>query len=139
MSRNINLCHSDNIQSIDGFSNVTVDNIDSIVNCSVDIIYYRFINRLNSEQLGSVLSKLLQKLRTGGNLVLRMLDIRAIAKSYSDNSIDSQTFLSQISSVNMAITPEEINNGLNSLEYITGKIEYENNHIILSIVRKEIV
>jgi hypothetical protein len=118
MSRNINICNAGDIQPIDGFTTITVDNIDSLVNYSVDIIFYRWMNGLTQNDVNSVLSKMLQKVRVGGSLVLKLIDGKSLAKSYFEGSIDSGEFLDTIASAKILIAPENFSAGLNNNEFM---------------------
>jgi len=139
MSRNIHVVDTVSTQHLDGFESVSVSRADDIINYSVDTLYCSIINRFEEKTKDLYLNKLLQKIRIGGSLVLRFIDTKTLAKLYWDNQITSQEFISKISNNNTLTTVEEINDKINNNEFILSKIEYREDSILISVVRKEIL
>jgi hypothetical protein len=139
MSRNINLYNSQAGQNLDGFDNIPLSKLDDIINYSVDILFYREMNSLEPDQKNQTLSVMLQKIRTGGSLVLKFVDSKILSKMYWDNQITPQEFMEKISNNKNITTPEEINEVVNKDEFVLSRIEHKEDQILVSINRKEIV
>jgi len=139
MSRNINLYNSQAEQNLDGFDNIPLSKLDDIVNYSVDILFYREMNSLEPDQKNQILNVMLQKIRTGGSLVLKFVDSKILSKMYWDNQITSQAFMDKISNNKNITTPEEINEIVNKDEFTLSRIEHKEEQILVSINRKEIL
>lgn len=139
MSRNINLYNSRAEQSLDGFDNIPLSKLEDIVNYSVDILFYREMNSLEPDQKNQILSLMLQKIRTGGILILKFVDSKILSKMYWDNQISPQAFMDKISNNKTITTPEEINETINKDEFVLSRIEHKEDQILVSINRKEIL
>lgn len=139
MSRNINLYNSQAEQNLDGFDNIPLSKLDDIVNYSVDILFYREMNSLEPDQKSQILNTMLQKIRTGGSLVLKFVDSKILSKMYWDNQITPKVFMDKISNNKNITTPEEINEVVNKDEFILSRIEHKEDQILVSINRKEIL
>jgi hypothetical protein len=139
MNRNIHVVDTVSTQNLEGFESVAISRTDDIVNYSVDTLYCSMINRFEEKTKDLFLNKLLQKIRLGGSLILRFIDTKTLAKMYWDNQITSQEFISKISNNNTLTTVEEINDKINNNEFILSKIEYREDSILISVVRKEIL
>jgi hypothetical protein len=139
MNRNIHVVDTVSTQNLEGFESVAISRTDDIVNYSVDTLYCSMINRFEEKTKDLFLNKLLRKIRLGGSLILRFIDTKTLAKMYWDNQITSQEFISKISNNNTLTTVEEINDKINNNEFILSKIEYREDSILISVVRKEIL
>jgi|688.fasta_scaffold300938_2 hypothetical protein len=139
MSRNINLYNSQVEQNLDGFDNMPLSKLDDIVNYSVDILFYREMNSLEPDKKNRILSLMLQKIRTGGILILKFVDSKILSKMYWDNQISPQAFMDKISNNKNMTTPEEINEVINKDEFVLSRIEHKEDQILVSINRKEIL
>jgi hypothetical protein len=139
MSRNINLYNSQVEQNLDGFDNMPLSKLDDIVNYSVDILFYREMNSLEPDQKNQILNLMLQKIRTGGVLILKFVDSKILSKMYWDNQISPQAFMDKISNNKNITTPEEINEVINKNEFVLSRIEHKEDQILVSINRKEIL
>ena len=138
MSRNINISDSADSKNLDGFHTVNIDKLDDIINHSVDVIYYGSFNNVGDQNLVPTLSNMLEKIRVGGTLVVKILNARTLSKLYFENSISSAEYLQSIKQANTLLTPEDINNTIDHSQFVLGKIEYQNYHTLVSIVRKDL-
>jgi hypothetical protein len=138
MNRNIHIADTISAQKLEGFESTSIDRVDDIVNYSVDTLYCTGINSFEEKHKDSHLNKLLQKLRVGGSLVLRFIDTKILAKMYWDNQITPQEFISKISNSKTFTTIEEINDKIDTNEFVMSKIEHREDAILISVIRKEI-
>jgi hypothetical protein len=139
MSRNINISDSADSKNLDGFNTVNIDKLDDVINHSADVIYYGSFNNVEDKNLIPTLNSMLEKIRVGGTLVVKILNARVLSKLYFENSISSAEYLQSIKQANTLLTPEDINNNIDHSQFVLGKIEYQNYHTLVSIVRKDLV
>lgn len=139
MNRNINIVDSTDAKNLDGFTTISLDKLDDVVNHSIDIIYYGSFNNLKDKDLFPTMHSMLEKIRMGGTLVVKIINARMLAKLYFENSISSDEYLQAIKNANTLTTPEDINNNIDHNQFILGKIENQNHDTLVSIVRKEIL
>lgn len=135
MSRNI--CVSVNRNSfrpMDGFSSIDIDNIDSVVDYSVDAIVVDNLQTYQKPDISRDILKLLLKLRVGGQIVLRFLDPKLLSKNYANNMLSDAEFISAISNMNYHCTINTINECLDQ-NFIIDRIDQEDYNTTLKIVR----
>lgn len=138
MSRNICLSVNRNtFRPINGFSSIDIDNVDSIVDYSTDILVVDNLQTSQKPNMNEYIVKILSKLRVGGQLVLRFADPKLLSKSYSNNSISDIEFRASISNMNQYWTIEQINQYLDQ-NFVIERIDQENYNTTIKIVRVNI-
>ena len=91
MSRNINICINKQLfQNINGFENIDINNLNSVVNYSTNTMLVDNFNLWETENFQDTLSLILNKIAVGGQMVLRFIDAKLLAKKYVENSINDQ-------------------------------------------------
>lgn len=106
MTRLINIYINDNHKHIDGFTELDIRALDTVVNCSVDHIYTNVLEQITPEQLSIILPKIMSKIRPGGLLTTEITNMKYVTRLYSMNSIDDKDFLEYIKDKQMIISPE---------------------------------
>lgn len=91
----INICISEK-DVIDGYQNVSISQINNIVNGSVDELVFSQLDSVPYQERLSVFSNLLNKIKFNGIMIIEMLDLIAIGKDMSTGSITSKTISSLI-------------------------------------------
>lgn len=138
MSRNINVCvNSQLFQNINGFDNIDIANIESLVNYSASAILVDNLNFLDSKNPNAVLGVLLQKMAVGSQMVLRFINPKLLAKKYVENSISDEDFLTYVSNIKYALTIEHIYNILDS-NFAIDKIDESEFINMVKIIRVDI-
>jgi hypothetical protein len=139
MSRNIYLYNSEIEQNLNGFDNIVLSQLDDIVNYSVDILFYKDINALEADKKIETLNLILQKVRVGGNLVIKFIDSKILSKMYWDNQISPSVFIEKICNNKNITTPEEINEILDKDEFTLSRVEHKEDQVLVTITRTEVV
>jgi len=91
----INICLSDQ-DVIDGYQNISISQIDSIVNGSIDEILFTKLDNVSYNERLPLISNVLNKMKYNGILVIELLDLIAIGKDISSGSLSSKTVSSLI-------------------------------------------
>lgn len=94
----INICLSDQ-DVIDGYQNISISQIDSVVNGSVDEILFTKIDNVPYGERLSVFSNILNKIKYNGVLITELLDLISIGKDISSGSLSSKTVSSLIQNI----------------------------------------
>lgn len=135
MSRNINICINQvYFRMLEGFDSVDINNLDSIVNYSVNAIIVDNFNLIDRNILNVMTQKILEKLTVGGQVILRFLDAKMLAQKYIDNSITDDEFLKYAQSLKSAITIETINDALDA-NFIIDNIDKSEIYTVIKIIR----
>lgn len=138
MSRNINICINKQLfQNINGFESVDINNLNSIVNYSARTILLDNLNLLEAEHFEDVLVSVLNKVAVGGQMVLRFIDAKLLAKKYAENSIEDKQFMIYISVIKSILTVENICNYLDT-NFIIDGIDQSDFNTMIKIMRTDI-
>lgn len=136
MIRKINLIHHKYKHNIKDFTEISITDIDSIPNHSVDIMYCSCLNKIEKNKTQTYLEKIKKKIRYGGQLVLVVTDITAICKHYVNRALPEKEFFETIRDCEHNLTREYlIEYMLNSNTYDLIGIEEHQNMIALSFGR----
>jgi hypothetical protein len=108
MKRNINIIHQNLNIRLNGFEPISLNNIDTLVDCSVDNIVYSVIESINKTDGKNIFVQLMQKLRPSGSLVVKFCDIKYLCDNFINNKISNDEFGNKIKSLNNILTLDEI-------------------------------
>jgi hypothetical protein len=138
MSRNICISVNRNLfRPLNGFSSIDIDNTDSIIDYSADVIVVDNLQTSQKPDTTQYIIKLLSKLRVGGQIVLRFLDPKLLSKQYSENLISDAEFKTLTSNMNYYCTLEGINEYLDQ-NFTIDRIDQENYNTTIKIIRVNI-
>lgn len=137
MIRKVNLVHHKHKTSIQGFSDVQISDIESVINYSIDVIYCSILNKLDKSKVSYYLDTIANKVRYGGQLIIVVTDIRAVCASYVNKSISDEIFFETVKDVSQELDNETI------LSYLLSKhgfsiigMEKNNHSVAMSFQRK---
>jgi len=139
MQRNINLCLEDIANSAGDYKNVSVFNLDKLVNCSYDIINIDILEKMKPEEAAAILEQSMGKLRSGGYLHVSFLNIKKVCHAYSISKINNQEFLKHIYGKQSVIDIDYINKiCANNNCSIVNLQEKDNYYLSAAIIKKEV-
>ena len=104
MKRNICLTKDGRNLSLQNFENVNYNNIDNIINYSVDILYCSILNELTGQEYSTILPLLMNKIRLGGQMVLVIKDVKELCSMYANGSLADMVFVNNIRSLKHIIS-----------------------------------
>lgn len=133
MNRNIILYSVENFIKTDNFSEyIHINNIDSIVNCSVDGLFCDCLEMIEEHNLGITIQTLAKKIRPNGYLTIKIMDIKRICLDYLQNKLESKKFIQFFKDKSSTLLLDTISMNIDSNIFITSKINSED--YFLSIV-----
>lgn len=94
----INICLSDK-DVIDGYQNISISQIDTLINGSIDEILFTKLDNVPFNDRLSILANVLNKIKFNGVLIIEMLDLIAIGKDMSSGSVTSKTISSLVENI----------------------------------------
>lgn len=135
MTRNIAICINKSIfRSINGFDSVDINNLDTVVNYSVNALLVDYLNLIDNNTIPILWEALCQKMSVGGQMVVRFIDARMLAKKFTDNIISEEQFAENISILKSILTVEKIYNMIGS-DFIINNIDQSDIYTTIKIVR----
>lgn len=138
MKRYANIILQNFTFNINGFENVLFNNIESLVNSSIDVIYCGIINKIPNNLIGPTISELSNKIRPGGQLVFVLTDVKMVCKLFSDGSMSNEDFFNFMNNTqNLFFLSEfeEIFSKHLGKDFHIINTELQNNNLIISLQR----
>ena len=108
MNKKINLTITDSKNTINGFEDLHINQLDSLFSCSVDVIYCSIFNVFNSENVYQVLDAIIEKLRPNGQLILNIWSLKKLAKLYVSDNISDADFFNNVKASNNSVSYTDI-------------------------------
>jgi hypothetical protein len=138
MSRNINICINKQLfQNINGFENIDINNLNSLINYSVNTILLDNLNLLETDNFQEVIGSIFNKVAVGGQMVIRFIDAKLLAKKYVENLIDDKDFIVYISAIKSILTVENICSYLDA-NFVVDGIDQSDFNTMIKIMRTNI-
>lgn len=135
MKRNINIINNQIQNPISGFDAISLNNIDSIVDCSVDNILYFCIEQLDKNAAKTVFDSLVKKLRPKGSLAVKFCDLKQLCADYSNNIISNLDLINKIQLIKNPLSTDEIITYVNINNTKVINISRDKNDIVITITR----
>lgn len=135
MKRSITLYDENNKPINQSNDYIHIQNVDNIVNFSVDDIFCDCIDGLNEENANATIQKIFQKLRVGGYAHLKILDIKELCIDVVQNKIPLNRFIQLVKNKNSIATLDTIAANIDFNKFEITKIANEQHQINLIIKR----
>lgn len=135
MKRNINIISDNYRPKVNDFDPVHISNLDAVVECSVDNIFYGCLEFLEKQTGKNIFDTLISKLRPNGVLTLRFNDLKLLCRQYLENNISNIDLVNSIKNIINPLTIDEIITYLNIASYKVVNISKNNQIISISIMR----
>lgn len=119
MNRKINITHYKQKETIQGFLDVNISEMNSVVNYSVDMLYCAVLNKVEKNKIKHYLDQMIEKIRYGGQLIIKITNVHDVCKAYVNKSISNKDFFGMIQNISEELNEEEI------ITYITSKHGFE--------------
>ena len=94
MNRSVNLYCDSKQDMIKNIDNININNLQKIVNHSVDHLYFFIPEYIKSDDLKKYFAEIYNKIRPQGKVIIRFLDFKEVSKKYINNIIDDATLFS---------------------------------------------
>jgi len=135
MTRNIAVCINKAVfRGINGFDSVDINNLDTIINYSVNALLVDYLNLIDNNTVPIVLDNLCQKMAVGGQMVIRFIDAKTLAKKFAENIIDENQFAENISILKSILTVDNIYNMITS-DFMINNIDQSDMYTTIKILR----
>jgi hypothetical protein len=108
MNKKINLTITDSKNTINGFEDLHINQLDSLFSCSVDMIYCSIFNVFHSANVYQVLDAIIEKLRPNGQLILNIWSLKKLAKLYVSDNISDADFFNNVKASNNSVSYTDI-------------------------------
>lgn len=140
MSRIINIYDYNHKYTIENYNNININDIDNIINYSVDFINCGCLHYFDLTVSVSTISRLILKLRQKGSLLLSLPNTKLAAKNYANNILNDQDFLSIIQDQKSVLSFDQLKAWLttNCKDILISKIDYDNSHYKINITLERV-
>lgn len=133
----INICLSEQ-DSIDGYNNISINQIPNIINGSVDEIMFKKLDNIPYQDRISTLSSLLNKIKYNGHLILEITDIMQVGRDMSSGTLTSKTASAIIAPIVSVCYEFDILNQLANFPNFTIQNRYGHNYkLTINITKTE--
>jgi hypothetical protein len=131
MKRNIHITNQFDQKSFAESSPVAIENINTIVNYSVDNIICRVIEYIPEKDFEPFLGAMLSKLRDNGSVTFIFTDLKTIFIEYINQKVSSSLVFESLKNKQNIVSIDKIISVLNQFSLIVSKIDKNQNQIIL--------
>lgn len=108
---------TDMSKSIEDFQTMQANDIQNLFSCSIDMIYVESFNFLSQNIAVPFLETILDKIKPGGQCLIKLIDIKKICNLYSNGSISEEAFFQYIKQANNSINVMSILSYCNNKNY----------------------
>jgi len=108
MNKKINLTINNNSNTIQGFSDLHINELDTLFSCSVDMIYCNIFNVFNNDNAYQILDAIIEKLRPGGQLVINVLNLKRLATLFVSGGLSDTDFFNTVRTSNNSLSYTEM-------------------------------
>lgn len=131
MKRNIHIINQFNQQSFPDSSPVALENLNSVVNYSIDNIICPVMEYVTDNEFESVMSSMISKIRDNGSITLVFHDMNTLFNEYLCQKIKSTEIFGALNHKKNILSKDKIINVLSKYGLIVSKIDGNANHIII--------
>lgn len=103
MFRKIRVCLDQIEDTTDGYKNISLYNLEKIVNDSCDVISIDILEYMNMEQSEQIIKTVISKLRPGGYIALSFINFKKLCYEYHCSLINSDILISHFKNKNAII------------------------------------
>lgn len=115
---------------------VSIDNIDNIVNYSVDNIFCNCLESLPHNLISPVIQKILHKIRPDGYIHVKILDIKEICLQLLQNKIHLTEYINLVKNKNSIITTDVIVSNIDFSKFMVTKFGNDQQHHTDLIIKR---
>lgn len=131
MKRNIHVTNQFNKRHLQGYDIVALDNMNTIVNYSVDSLVCTALEYVDEQKCETVLSSLLEKIRANGSITLIFMDTKDLISNYSNQKTKTSDLFLALNNKKNLLTLDKVIMMLNKYSFIVSKIDRDNKDVVL--------
>lgn len=135
--KKVNLCITEN-DSIDGFNNISVAQLDAIPNGSIDNIMINVLNNIEYEQSKSVIVSVLKKLKHKGQATIRILDLLSVSKDIFYGVATSKSVSGILGQKSSFLYEEDILDVVDNFPQFQIKNKHKDQNTLVFVIYKEL-
>jgi hypothetical protein len=137
MKRLINLYSLKNKKDINGFINVEINNLENIINYSVDHIFCGCLNYIEADLIDKIIFSIIEKVRPKGYFTLSFVDMKKICRAYHNNAVSDSDLLKTIKDHKSILSYDKIKDLASGIEQINiVQTDFSDNYISIVIQRE---
>lgn len=114
---------------------VNINEISSIVNHSTDIVFCDILENISESNLPGFMTELFNKIKPGGYIVFKILDVKKICAEFLQNKIPNTDFAKIFKLKENVVMLDLIYTFIDSNVFNVTKLDQEQSHITLTVQR----
>jgi len=135
MKRNINIVNQFVKDSIPNTDQVNSENIDSLVNYSIDSVICGTLEYIKDSEFEPYLLSLLEKIREEGNIIIKFVNFKKLFIEYINQQISGSKVFNSLENKRNMLSPDKVVNILNKNSFMILKIDQHEDHFIIMAQR----
>jgi hypothetical protein len=138
MKRYANIVLQNFVFNINNFDNVLFNNIENLVNSSIDVVYCAILNKIPKNLVEQTISELSNKIRPGGEIVFMLNDAKTFCKLFSEGSMSNDDFFNFMNNTQNLFFLSEFEDIFDKhlgKDFHIVNTELQNNNLIISLQR----
>ena len=129
-----NLITADTQETISGFDNLNILNLDKLINGTIDFIVCETLDKLEYIERLKTINVIFKKLSFGGEVTFKFFNAYQLCKSVIKGDITSKSLSESINNLSSLFIESDMIDLVNQIDNIKiVKIYNNNNHIIINI------
>lgn len=132
-----NVCISEK-DVIPGYNNITPNQINNLINGSIDEIIFKNLDLIAFDQRGQIVADILSKIKSGGQAIFEFLDIISVAKEIYLGSMTPKTLSGLIDGKRSLGYENDLLELIANFPQFKIKHRYNNGSFIVVTISKEI-
>jgi hypothetical protein len=135
MNRSVNLYCDSKQDMIKNIDNININNLQKIVNYSVDHLYFFIPEYIKSDDLKKYFAEIYNKIRPQGKVIIRFLDFKEASKKYINNIIDDATLFSLIQNKKSIMSLNLLYSLMDNENFAFVKLDKEKDYYVVILER----
>jgi len=135
MNRSVNLYCDSKQDMIKNIDNININNLQKIVNYSVDHLYFFIPEYIKSDDLKKYFAEIYNKIRPQGKVIIRFLDFKEASKKYINNIIDDATLFSLIQNKKSIMSLNLLYSLMDNENFAFVKLDKEEDYYVVILER----
>lgn len=137
MNRNLNLVLNNNSPVLEGYANIPISDLDTVVNGYINNVVCEYLDHLPHIQRIPILGSIISKIAFEGSATFKMINATVLSQKILRNEINSEQLSNIISSIQSMWTESIIDSVFNNIQHITIQNHYiDNIYSIISVSKK---
>jgi hypothetical protein len=127
---------NDSSETIAGFDNLNIENLDKLINGTIDFIVCEILDKLNYNDRLKTINTIFKKLSFGGEVTFKFMNAYQLCKNIVKGDMTSKSLSETIQDLNSLFLESDTIDIMNQMENVKIIKVYNNNNYIIMNIKK---